>query len=103
MPSTRYEAKIAAGTETGLGLYTQDWVEASTNSTDCNGKNNTWNNPCLSLNLMHVNPLLWPFVWKISAIIYVLLYSLVLTKYIITNPQCHMTNSNLIGVGLTAV
>lgn len=38
MPSTRYEAKIAAGTESGLGLYTQDWVEASTNFTDCNGK-----------------------------------------------------------------
>ncbi|KAM7446448.1 putative aminophospholipid-translocase [Porites harrisoni] len=36
MPSTRYEAKIAAGTESGLGLYTQDWVEASTNFTDCN-------------------------------------------------------------------
>lgn len=54
MPSTRYEAKIAAGTESGLGLYTQDWVEASTNFTDCNGKNNTWNNPCLSLDLMHV-------------------------------------------------
>ncbi|KAL9985599.1 hypothetical protein ACROYT_G008021 [Oculina patagonica] len=35
MPSTRYEAKIAAGTDSGLGEYTKDWVDASTNVTKC--------------------------------------------------------------------
>ena len=38
MPSTRYEAKIAAGTELGLGVYTRKWVEASTNVTKCKGR-----------------------------------------------------------------
>jgi len=38
MPSTRYEAKIAAGTESGLGEYTRNWVEASTNISNCKGK-----------------------------------------------------------------
>jgi len=37
MPSTRYEAKIAAGTDSGLGVYTRNWVEASTNVTKCKG------------------------------------------------------------------
>lgn len=37
MPSTRYEAKIAAGTDSGLGVFTRDWVEASTNVTKCKG------------------------------------------------------------------
>lgn len=37
MPSTRYEAKIAAGTDSGLGEYTKDWVDASTNVTKCKG------------------------------------------------------------------
>lgn len=37
MPSTRYEAKIAAGTDSGLGVYTRNWVKASTNVTECKG------------------------------------------------------------------
>lgn len=35
MPSTRYEAIIAAGTDSGIGEYTKDWVRASTNVSKC--------------------------------------------------------------------
>lgn len=38
MPSTRYEAIIAAGTDSGIGEYTKDWVRASTNVSKCEGK-----------------------------------------------------------------
>lgn len=37
MPSTRYEAKIAAGTNSGLGVYTRNWVKSGTNVTECKG------------------------------------------------------------------
>lgn len=35
MPGITYEAKIAAGSDSGLGLYTHDWVQATTVATRC--------------------------------------------------------------------
>lgn len=38
MTGVIYEAKIAAGSNSGLGQYTWDWVQATTVATKCKGR-----------------------------------------------------------------